>query len=756
MSVAERVSFTLKWDEKILQPVYTHTARKQLNAASEEKPMRKTEENVVNTEKKRTLFQNAAMTAAALLIAASLWCVPGTVYAAEKEPGAAIQETAEESETSEDMVQVNEETEENKLLEEEEPVPAEDDATPEEKIEKKEEDAGGSNTFPANSGEETKEEYTTPEKLPEEEHESNVPSAETVPDNKVKTFETANDTDEEKESEAAEKTQEEDLKETETAECMSEQEEPEQVHGEEPLPEDKADQEKTEETASEETGDIIVKETKESVIKETEPYERASGKGKAAENMVTEYSVCTEKNVTPGKPDAKSCVEKTAVRTVVTQQSPPGYAAKKAVKKKTVKKAAAKKASKKKKTASKKRKTASEKKKTKTGMKLEAVAFRGKIMGDAQMLSCGGDRLMIDTLAPDSWKELRKWLKQHKYKKFDVYISHYHIDHMGNLMNLMNDKSFRIRTLYLPDMKYMTGGSKYMKGCIGRCNEIVKTAKKKGIKIVYLKKDSSFRIGDVKAKVLWGTDYKNKEHDKKYINNNSLVTKFISEDMTYLNAGDIEKEAERQILKAKVNLRADVFKMNHHGVDTSNTDAFLKAVGASYYYYNYRLDNTKRFSPSGTWAYRPVTDAQKYGNVTSLMYNGGREKTRTITYSVKNGVLTQDIRSNISRKKVYLYDRKKKTKLKRIVMLEVCNIARYRLKTRMFRGYRYSKTKKTIKNNTASVKSTKKVLGNAVKTKCGLRRAASWKLNKKIKITKYIAEKTAEKRSRIPQRAKNA
>ena len=89
-------------------------------------------------------------------------------------------------------------------------------------------------------------------------------------------------------------------------------------------------------------------------------------------------------------------------------------------------------------------------------------------------------------------------------------------------------------------------------------------------------------------------------------------------------------------------------------------------------------------------------------------------------------------------------------------MLEVCNIARYRLKTRMFRGYRYSKTKKTIKNNTASVKSTKKVLGNAVKTKFGLRRAASWKLNKKIKITKYIAEKTAEKRSRIPQRAKNA
>ena len=283
-----------------------------------------------------------------------------------------------------------------------------------------------------------------------------------------------------------------------------------------------------------------------------------------------------------------------------------------------------------------------------------------------------------------------------------------------------------------------------------------KTAKKKGIKIVYLKKDSSFRIGDVKAKVLWGTDYKNKEHDKKYINNNSLVTKFISEDMTYLNAGDIEREAERQILKAKVNLRADVFKMNHHGVDTSNTDAFLKAVGASYYYYNYRLDNTKRFSPSGTWAYRPVTDAQKYGNVTSLMYNGGREKTRTITYSVKNGVLTQDIRSNISRKKVYLYDRKKETKLKKIVTLEVCNVAEYKLKTRMFRGYRYSKTKKTIKNNTASVKSTKKVSGNAVKTKCGLRRAASWKLNKKIKITKYIAEKTAEKRSRIPQRAKNA
>jgi beta-lactamase superfamily II metal-dependent hydrolase len=49
-----------------------------------------------------------------------------------------------------------------------------------------------------------------------------------------------------------------------------------------------------------------------------------------------------------------------------------------------------------------------------------------------------------------------------------------------------------------------------------------------------------------------------------------------------LLTGDIEKEAERQIVAANTNLHADVIKVPHHGSRTSSTDAFVKATSPAY------------------------------------------------------------------------------------------------------------------------------------------------------------------------------
>ena len=63
-------------------------------------------------------------------------------------------------------------------------------------------------------------------------------------------------------------------------------------------------------------------------------------------------------------------------------------------------------------------------------------------------------------------------------------------------------------------------------------------------------------------------------------NNSSLVVRATVEGTTVLLTGDVEPEAQRDLLRRGVDLRADVLKVPHHGSDHQEP-AFLDAVGAS-------------------------------------------------------------------------------------------------------------------------------------------------------------------------------
>ena len=63
-----------------------------------------------------------------------------------------------------------------------------------------------------------------------------------------------------------------------------------------------------------------------------------------------------------------------------------------------------------------------------------------------------------------------------------------------------------------------------------------------------------------------------------YVNDDSIVLRLTYGRVTFLFTGDIEARAERSLLLANANIRADILKVPHHGSITSSSDAFLDAV----------------------------------------------------------------------------------------------------------------------------------------------------------------------------------
>jgi competence protein ComEC len=62
------------------------------------------------------------------------------------------------------------------------------------------------------------------------------------------------------------------------------------------------------------------------------------------------------------------------------------------------------------------------------------------------------------------------------------------------------------------------------------------------------------------------------------VNNNSVVTRLVMGQISFLLPGDIEKEAEAILIASEQELTSTVLKAPHHGSNTSSSAAFLRAV----------------------------------------------------------------------------------------------------------------------------------------------------------------------------------
>lgn len=184
--------------------------------------------------------------------------------------------------------------------------------------------------------------------------------------------------------------------------------------------------------------------------------------------------------------------------------------------------------------------------------------------------------VLIDTAQPGASSVVINKLRSAGVTRLDaVVISHAHGDHYGGLSALV--KAFPVDRLYLPDCTEL---DKYQKAYGNR----IRSQAKKVANHVYLKRGSSFMVGNIKCDCIWQAKAKDlKDHDTHlFVNNQSTVLRFDLGGIIYHTAGDLKNDGNRLLIKDIKDLKADIFKCQWHGDANACSVAICEAIRPAY------------------------------------------------------------------------------------------------------------------------------------------------------------------------------
>ena len=185
--------------------------------------------------------------------------------------------------------------------------------------------------------------------------------------------------------------------------------------------------------------------------------------------------------------------------------------------------------------------------------------------GDAAVIQCGGQSMLIDGGKPEKSSYIYAWLQQHGLSYLDVIVAtHVDADHIGGLSGALNYAS--VGTAYCP---VTTGTTETFQS-------FVKYLAKRDRRITVPTAGETFALGGAQVQILGPL------HSAEDSNDNSIVLKVSFGATSFLFTGDAERAEEQDLLNAGVNLQSTVLKVGHHGSDTSTSYPFLRAVAPQY------------------------------------------------------------------------------------------------------------------------------------------------------------------------------
>ena len=184
---------------------------------------------------------------------------------------------------------------------------------------------------------------------------------------------------------------------------------------------------------------------------------------------------------------------------------------------------------------------------------------------DCALLENGGEFMLIDGGNVADGSLVVSYLEQMGVEELKAVIcTHAHEDHVGGLASVL--AVYPTETVYAPTKTYSS-----------RCfDDFLYYVDQQGLEVTIPEPGDQFSLGEAEVSILGPV--------KSYpeTNNTSIVAKVVYGSTSFLFTGDMEKEAEADLLDYGMDVSADVLKVGHHGSNTSTTYRFLKEVDPTY------------------------------------------------------------------------------------------------------------------------------------------------------------------------------
>lgn len=185
---------------------------------------------------------------------------------------------------------------------------------------------------------------------------------------------------------------------------------------------------------------------------------------------------------------------------------------------------------------------------------------------DSIFLACEGEYALVDAGYPESGDKVISYLREQGVEELDLVVgTHPHGDHIGGIPSVL--KAIPTQTVWSSQLPYVND---YVRN-------FTDAATSTGAELCYPRPGEQFQLGGATIDVIGPL---NLEYED--ANDLSLVLMVTYGDTRFLLTGDMEELAERELLDAGVDLKADVLKVGHHGSYSSTCYRFLREVAPSF------------------------------------------------------------------------------------------------------------------------------------------------------------------------------
>lgn len=192
-----------------------------------------------------------------------------------------------------------------------------------------------------------------------------------------------------------------------------------------------------------------------------------------------------------------------------------------------------------------------------------SVHFLDVNHADSILLACDGEYALVDGGYPESGDKIVQYLAKQGVEDLELVVgTHPHGDHLGGLPQVLN--TYPTETIWTSQLPY---SNDYVRDFTNAADD----------KLEQPRPGDRFQLGGATIEVIGPLNITYAD-----ANDLSLVLRVTYGDTRFLLTGDMEEFAERELVEAGVDLKADVLKVGHHGSSSSTSYRFLRAVAPTY------------------------------------------------------------------------------------------------------------------------------------------------------------------------------